>query len=37
MNKPKTAAKTKKAPKGKVKSLKVRTNVKAGGGGDWSG
>ena len=32
MNKPKPAAKTKKAPKGKAKSLKVRTSVKAGSG-----
>ena len=31
MNKPKAAPKTNKAPKVKAKSLKVRSNVKAGG------
>ena len=31
MNKPKSAAKTNKSAKAKAKSLKVRSNVKAGG------
>jgi hypothetical protein len=31
MNKPKSAAKTNKAPKSKARSLKVKSNVKAGG------
>ena len=31
MNKPKSAAKTNKSAKAKAKSLKIRTNVKAGG------
>jgi hypothetical protein len=33
----KTTPKKGKTPKAKTKSLKVRTSVKAGGGGFWSG
>jgi hypothetical protein len=37
MKQAKTTPRKGKTPKAKTKSLKVRTSVKAGGGGLWSG
>jgi hypothetical protein len=37
MKQAKTTPKKGKTPKAKTKSLKVRTSVKAGGGGNWGG
>jgi hypothetical protein len=37
MNRPRPGAKSSKTSKTKAKNLKVKTSVKAGGGGNWGG